>query len=261
MTAPNLPEGLLLQLEGTIVSRPYIEMTLQLMMHFGVDHEWKGNTIRVPPQKYQPRDYWVEADWPAASYYYAMAAFSDECDLRLNGLFKDSLQGDSVLPEMMKHFGVKTFFADNSIRLIKPGGEPKPNFEWDFLPCPDVAQTLAVVCGGMGVHGLFTGLETLRIKETDRITALQHELAKVNVFLSNLPGRFTKKSKKDFFIVEGKCKVEGCPVFETYEDHRMAMAFAPLALFGEIMIENPQVVEKSYPAFWYDLRKLGFRVH
>lgn len=260
MIAPNLPEGLTLELEGTVVSRPYIEMTLQLMARFGVRHEWQGKTIRIAHQAYQPKDFVVEADWPAASYYYAMAAFSEECSLTLNGLFKKSLQGDAVLPEMMEQFGVKTVFGDKSIRLLKSGGELKPYFEWDFLPCPDLAQTLAVVCAGLGMHGLFTGLETLRIKETDRISALQHELAKVQVFLANLPGRFSKKPRKDFFVVEGKAVVEGCPVFETYEDHRMAMAFAPLAMFGEIKIENPQVVEKSYPAFCDDLRKLGFSV-
>jgi 3-phosphoshikimate 1-carboxyvinyltransferase len=260
MIAPNLPEGLTLELKGTVVSRPYIKMTLQLMAHFGVRHEWQGNTIHVSHQAWQPKDFVVEADWTAASYYYAIAAFSEECDLRLNGLFEDSLQGDSVLPEMMERFGVKTIFGDNGIRLLKPGGEPKPFFEWDFLPCPDLAQTLAVVCGGLGMHGLFTGLETLRIKETDRISALQHELAKVQVFLANLPGRFSKKPGKEFFVVEGKSVVEGCPFFETYDDHRMVMAFAPLAMFGEIKIENPEVVEKSYPAFWDDLRKLGFRI-
>jgi 3-phosphoshikimate 1-carboxyvinyltransferase len=138
----------------------------------------------------------------------------------------------------------------------------KPFFEWDFLPCPDLAQTLAVVCGGLGVRGLFTGLETLRIKETDRIAALQHELAKVQVHLSKLPARFSKKSDREYYMVEGQAQadVEDSPVFQTYEDHRMAMAFAPLSMWGEVRIEHPGVVEKSYPAFWDDIRHLGFTV-
>ncbi|MBK9016372.1 MAG: 3-phosphoshikimate 1-carboxyvinyltransferase [Saprospiraceae bacterium] len=259
MIAPTLPNGLKLELVGNLVSRPYLEMTLRMMAYFGVGHSWEANVITVQPGKYQPKPFTVEADWSAASYYYAMAAFSDRCDLRLHGLFQESIQGDSVLGDMMQTFGVESLWGKNTVQLTKLAGV-KPFFEWDFLPCPDVAQTLAVVCGGLGVHGLFSGLETLRIKETDRIAALQNELAKVQVFLSKLPDRFSKKPDKEFFMVEGKAVVEGSPLFHTYEDHRMAMAFAPLAMLGEIQVEHPQVVEKSYPAFWEDLKGLGFEV-
>lgn len=261
MIAPTLPNGLELQLEGQLVSRPYLEMTLRMMAHFGVVHAWEGDIIRLQHQQYKPRPFVVEADWSAASYYYAMAAFSDYCDLELHGLFRDSWQGDSVLGEMMQNFGVETIFNKDYIYLSKVPGM-KPFFEWDFLPCPDLAQTLAVVCGGLGVRGLFTGLETLRIKETDRIAALQHELAKVQVHLSKLPARFSKKSDREYYMVEGQAQadVEDSPVFQTYEDHRMAMAFAPLSMWGEVRIEHPGVVEKSYPAFWDDIRHLGFTV-
>ncbi len=258
MIAPKLPNGLTLHLDGEIVSRPYLEMTLKMMAYFGVERSWDGNVIHVPKQKYQAKDFLVEADWSAASYWYAMAAFSEECDLTLHGLFEDSMQGDSILPVMMQKLGVDTEFKNNSIRLSKSKKPAVPIFEWDFLPCPDLAQTLAVVCAGLGVHGVFTGLETLRIKETDRINALQIELSKVQSFMSLLPGRFSKKSEKDHYMVEGKAVVENSPIFATYEDHRMAMAFAPLALFGEIKIDEPDVVEKSYPSFWEDLRKMGF---
>ena len=260
MIAPTLPNGLTIHLQGEIVSRPYLEMTLRMMAYFGVKHGWSENSILIKPQTYQPREFTVEADWSAASYWYAMAAFADECDLTLHGLFEESMQGDSVLPKMMEAFGVECEFGKNKVRLRKSGKPPQPIFEWDFLPCPDVAQTLAVVCAGLGVHGVFTGLETLRIKETDRINALQVELAKIQCFLSLLPGRFSKKSNKDFYMLEGKAVVEGSPIFSTYEDHRMAMAFAPLAMFGEIQIEDPTVVQKSYPAFWNDLKKTGFDV-
>ncbi len=260
MIAPKLPNGLAISLEGDIVSRPYLEMTLRMMEYFGVKHSWEGNRIHVAHQPYMPKDFLVEADWSAASYWYAMAAFADECDLTLHGLFSESMQGDSVLPTMMEGLGVSTEFRGNAVRLRKSGRPANPLFEWDFLPCPDLAQTLAVVCAGLGTHGVFTGLETLRIKETDRINALQVELAKVQAFMPLLPGRFSKKSDKDFYMVEGKATVENTPVFSTYEDHRMAMAFAPLAMFGEIKIEEPEVVEKSYPAFWDDLKKVGFEI-
>jgi 3-phosphoshikimate 1-carboxyvinyltransferase len=259
MIAPTLPNGLELVLVGNLVSRPYLEMTLRMMAYFGVEHTWDGNTIWVPAGQYRPKPFTVEADWSAASYYYALAALSEDCDLLLHGLFSNSWQGDSVLEKMMVPFGVETVYEGETTRLLKrKDAVPQPFFEWDFLPCPDVAQTLAVVCGGLGVQGLFSGLETLRIKETDRIAALQNELAKVQVFLSKLPDRFSKNKEKEFYMVEGKAVVADAPIFQTYEDHRMAMAFAPLAMLGRIQIEHPGVVEKSYPRFWEDLKGLGF---
>jgi 3-phosphoshikimate 1-carboxyvinyltransferase len=259
MIAPTLPHGLELKLEGEIVSRPYIEMTLNLMAYFSVLHQWDGNTIKVGPQKYQARPFTVEADWSGASYYYAMAAFADEVDLQLNGLFEESVQGDAVLVKMMEQFGIQSTFNETGVHLSKTNAPLPAVFEWDFIRCPDLAQTIAVVCGGLGVQGLFSGLQTLRIKETDRIAALQNELAKVQVYFSELPKRFSPKSNKEYFMVEGKAAVDS-PTFPTYEDHRMAMAFAPLAQFGGISIEEPNVVEKSYPLFWKDISTLGFVV-
>ncbi len=259
LIAPVLPNGLELRLEGEPVSRPYLDMTLQIMAYFGAKHTWEENIICVSPQPYQARDITVEADWTAASYFYALAAFSEHCDLRLHGLREDSWQGDAAIARMMEGFGVETIFHDQQVHLSKVPGA-LPFFEQDFLPCPDLAQTLAVVCGGLGTQGLFSGLSTLRIKETDRIAAMQHELAKVHVFLSKLPPRFSKKSDREYFMVEGKANLTGSPTFDTYDDHRMAMAFAPLALLGEVKIAEPGVVGKSYPAFWEDFAKLGFRI-
>jgi 3-phosphoshikimate 1-carboxyvinyltransferase len=193
-------------------------------------------------------------------YYYALAAFSDELDLQLNGLYENSVQGDSVLAAMMENFGIKSTFNKTGVHLSKNGQPSSPIFECDFIRCPDIAQTLAVVCAGLGIQGLFTGLDTLSIKETDRIAALQIELDKVNVFLSKLPARFAKKSEKQYYMIEGKAYVENKPTFDTYEDHRMAMAFAPLAMLGTIHIAEPMVVVKSYPAFYEDLKTLGFDV-
>ncbi len=260
MLAPTLPKGLDLELTGKIVSRSYIEMTLQTMAYFGIEHTWNEQTISIKPQPYQAKDFTVEADWSAASYYYAMAAFADQdLNLKLNGLYENSLQGDAIIAEMMEKFGVKTIFKEDFIYIKKSGEKRSPMFEWDFLLCPDIAQTMAVVCAGTGVQGLFTGLETLKIKETDRIQALQNELQKLQVFLSKLPAKFSKRSQKDYYMLEGKALLDE-PQFPTYEDHRMAMAFAPLAMLGDIKIEEPKVVGKSYPAFWEDIQKLGFEV-
>jgi 3-phosphoshikimate 1-carboxyvinyltransferase len=260
LIAPTLPKGLILTLEGNIVSRPYIEMTLALLEYFGVSHTWEGSTISILPQAYQGRDFTVESDWSAASYYFTMAAFADELDLQLIGLQENSLQGDSVIVEMMESFGVRTTFEKDGLRLTKSGEANAEMLEWDFLRCPDIAQTLAVACAGVGMQGLFSGLETLRVKETDRIAALQKELAKINSYFSALPKRFSQKSNKEYFTIEEKASWENPPTFATYEDHRMAMAFAPLAMLAPIQIEHPQVVEKSYPAFWEDLKSLGFEI-
>ena len=261
LLGPTLPHGLTLHLAGKIVSRPYIEMTLGLMAHFGIEHQWNDNTIRIEAQPYQAKDFTVEADWSAASYYYSLAALSTTCELQLNGLFADSFQGDAILQEMYTAFGVQTTFNERGLRLEKAADAVPPTiFEYDFLECPDVAQTLAVTCAGLGTQGLYTGLETLRIKETDRIAALQTELGKLQTFLSKLPPKFSKKEGKEYFLQEGQAQWDTAPTFATYEDHRMAMAFAPLAMIAPIQVAEPLVVEKSYPDFWRDLEKLAFNV-
>ncbi len=254
MIAPTLPLGLELTLVGEIVSRPYLEMTLNMMKYFGINYHWNEQTVIIPHQDYQAKPFTVEADWSAASYYYAMAAFADDLDLQLNGLFEESVQGDAVLSEMMNHFGVNTTFNEQGLRLTKSSQPSKTLFEKDFLYCPDLAQTLAVICAGTGVPGKFTGLQTLRIKETDRIHALQTELNKVGVNF------FEDPNDANYFMVEGKVSYENIPSFATYEDHRMAMAMAPLAMFNPIKIEEPDVVGKSYPDFWIDLEKLDFKI-
>lgn len=256
LLAPSLPNGLRLRLSGEIVSRPYIEMTLGLMAYFGVQHQWEGDLIEVAPQAYQAKPFTVEADWSAASYFYAMAAIAGTADLKLNGLFEQSFQGDAVLAEMMADFGVQTSFVEGGIRLQKAEGPPPAEFSFDFLRCPDLAQTLAVCCAALGTQGTFCGLETLRIKETDRILALQKELQKVNARLLELP----PTGARHYFQTQGKTLYDKTPRFATYEDHRMAMAFAPLALQHPIQIEEPAVVNKSYPDFWKDLSSLGFLI-
>lgn len=263
MIAPSLPNGLTLHLEGKIVSVPYIKMTLSIMEYFGVSHTWTDNTIRLEHQAYKARPFFVESDWSAASYYYGLLSIATPgSQITLQSLEYPSLQGDSVIAEIGKHFSIESSFnaTNHSVVLTKTEAAIGENFEWDFINCPDIAQTVAVMCAATNVRGIFTGLETLRIKETDRIAALHNELAKVQAIFTALPPHFSKKTGKEYFLVEGQAVVEQVPEFATYEDHRMAMAFAPLALLGEIAFEEPNVVAKSYPKFWEDFEGLGFVV-
>ncbi|MEM8584706.1 MAG: 3-phosphoshikimate 1-carboxyvinyltransferase [Bacteroidota bacterium] len=277
MIAPTLPNGLELKLTGQIVSRPYIEMTLALMEKYGAQWAWdeEEQLITIEKGAYLPKhsqgsdgngNFKVEADWSAASYYYSMAAISEEADLHITGLQADSLQGDSALVDIYQKFGVRTSFESGGVRLLKGKQHPTSSqwppalIEQDFLRCPDLAQTLSVTCAALGTQGLFSGLETLLIKETDRIAALKTELAKLGVYLSKLPPKLAGRSRKTFYLQEGKAQLAEVPTFSTYHDHRMAMAFAPLAMLGTIDLEEPMVVAKSYPDFYTDLTSLGFIV-
>ncbi|MFT6150334.1 MAG: 3-phosphoshikimate 1-carboxyvinyltransferase, partial [Saprospiraceae bacterium] len=178
------------------------------------------------------------------------AAFAnDGLNLQLDGLFAESVQGDSVVAKLGEHFGIQSTFNENGVQLTKVKNHEMGDFKYNFLECPDIAQTLAVICGGLGVNGHFSGLETLKIKETDRVEALYQELKKIKVNF--------EEQADGTCIVNGKATFENTPQFPTYEDHRMAMAFAPLAMFHPVIIEAPNVVEKSYPDFWKDFEKLG----
>jgi 3-phosphoshikimate 1-carboxyvinyltransferase len=259
LIAPILSGGLSLELTGKIVSKPYIEMTLGLMQYFGVSHKWENQVIVITEQAYQAKPFIVEADWSAASYYYSLAALSDEADICLNGLFENSLQGDSALVNIFESFGVKTHFTERGIRLIKHQTVIPDAFHYDFILCPDLAQTLAVVCAALGIKGYFSGLETLRIKETDRIQALENEISKGGCHISLFST--DDNTGKEVYEVFGKFATSVVPVFKTYEDHRMAMAFAPLALLSPVEIDEPMVVIKSYPDFWTDFQHLGLIIN
>lgn len=248
LIAPSLPKGLTLNLEGTIGSRPYIAMTLRLMAHFGIKHQWEGATIGITPQSYHNGHYSIESDWSGASYWYSVAALSTEADLFLEGLRENSWQGDIAIVQIMKQLGVTSYFEEGGVRLKKSLAVPK--FDFDFSNCPDLAQTVAVICAAKGIPASLRGLRSLRIKETDRIAALQVELEKFGTKTVAV-GDEELRIYPDDFSVDGEH-------ISTYEDHRMAMAFAPLALLGDISIEEPSVVDKSYPSFWEDLRKAGF---
>lgn len=260
LIAPRLPNGLELHLERKVVSRPYIDLTLGLLRRTGIKADWlDSQRIRVEPGFIRGGRYTVEADWSAASYFYGMGTVADSVDLYLNGLQSDSLQGDAQVAELMSSFGIRTEFTETGAHLSGSGMPSKAHFDYDFQNTPDLAQTLATVCSAKGINALLTGLDTLRVKETDRIEALQTELLKVGTYLTPLPQRFSKRQSKQFFMLEGKAEMPASPPeFDTYDDHRMAMAFALFSMLGTVVIKHPEVVGKSYPRFWKDLQSLGF---
>ena len=254
MVAPLMEKGVTLHLEGEIVSRPYIHITLQLMKQFGVSATWEDHTIRVWPQTYTPIRFLVESDWSAASYWYEMMALSPKAEIELLGLFKESVQGDAAGAKLFERLGVETCFTDRGVRLRHTGIRCK-ELTYDFVNEPDLAQTFVVTCALLGVPFRFTGLQSLKIKETDRIAALQTELRKLGYVL--------RDAQDSILSWDGeRCEPEAHPIIATYEDHRMALSFAPAALVRPegIAIAHPEVVSKSYPHYWSDLRAAGFTV-
>jgi 3-phosphoshikimate 1-carboxyvinyltransferase len=255
MIAPTIEDGLTLRLKNKITSRPYIEMTLKLMEQFGVQHVWKGNEIRIAEQKYKARPFSVEADWSGASYWYEMAVLADEVDVELVGLTTESLQGDAIIAQWFGQLGIDTIPTEKGSRLAKNGKPLPKNLSLNFIENPDVAQTFAVLCVMEQIPFHFYGLETLKIKETNRIAALQDELAKFGAQLTE-PAHGELKWDGTFPLEK-----QAVPEIETYHDHRMALAFAPACqTYGPIAILDPMVVTKSYPGFWEDLKTVGFVV-
>ncbi|MBH8557723.1 3-phosphoshikimate 1-carboxyvinyltransferase [Hymenobacter negativus] len=254
MVGPRLPGGLRLTLTGHIGSRPYINMTVALMQRFAANYTAEGDVLTVRPGAYHPTDYTIESDWSAASYWYALVALAPAgSEITLPDLRRESLQGDQAIAGMMTQFGVETTFLTDGVHLRQVPLAPQTEIQTlDFTDCPDLAQTVAVVAAALARPVDMTGLESLRIKETDRIVALQTELAKFGGNLRDLgEGRFRAESTG--FDVNNQSVA-------TYHDHRMAMAFAPLAMRGPLTIESPSVVRKSYPQFWKELTKSGFAV-
>lgn len=254
MIAPLMEKGLTLHLEGNIISKPYINLTLQLMKLFGVTADWNGQTIKVAPQEYTPIRFTVESDWSAASYWYEMMALSRNAEIELSGLFKNSLQGDAAGAKLFAELGVGTTFTERGVVLRHTGNVTK-KLVYNFVNEPDLAQTFVVTCVLLNIPFRFTGLQSLKIKETDRIEALKTELRKLGYLL--------KDSNDSILEWNGeRTEPEANPVIATYEDHRMAMAFAPVALLCPegIEIANPEVVSKSYPHYWEDLKTAGFSI-
>ena len=250
LIAPSLPYGLCLQLEGKITSVPYIKMTLSLLHQIGVKATFSGQHIQVFPKKdITQATHAVESDWSSASYYFSMIALSKDADITLSTYKENSLQGDKVLMDIYEQLGVNSMIKNNTLYLQKQALGSKP-IQLDLSDAPDIAQTIAVTCYGLGVACDLTGLHTLKIKETDRLVALQKELTKL--------GAIIEVTDKSLHLRKRTNPIHPNVLVETYHDHRMAMAFAPLALLVPIRIQDADVVSKSYPGFWKDLGRLGF---
>lgn len=246
MVAPLLPDGLKMQITGALGSKPYIEMTLAQMKHFGIlaTADWSNGTIEIPAQKYTLQPFAVESDWSGASYWYSMVALSpfEDSSLELLGLKEDSLQGDSAIKAIMEPLGVKSTYTGRGYLLTKIPAQT--SLAWDFTDCPDLAQTICVIAAAKNIPLTLTGLESLKVKETDRVLALQNELKKLGATL-------VEKEANHLYEVTGNfAAVSTIEPIETYDDHRMAMAFAPVAMLKEITLLDPSVVNKSYPSFW-----------
>ncbi|MEY2895203.1 MAG: 3-phosphoshikimate 1-carboxyvinyltransferase [Bacteroidota bacterium] len=246
MISPLLPEGIALQITGSLGSKPYVEMTLAQMAQFGIKAsvDWTQGLIDIPAQKYSAAPFAVESDWSGASYWYSMVALSpfEDSSLELLGLKEESLQGDAAIRDIMLPLGVKSTYTGRGYLLTKC--EAVSELTWDFTDCPDLAQTISVVAAVKNIVLHLTGVESLKVKETDRVLALQNELKKLGAELREM-------KTNELYTVSGSFISEGIvPEIDTYDDHRMAMAFAPVGLLREMIIHEPGVVAKSYPSFW-----------
>ena len=262
MIGPMLEEGLTLQLTGDIISRPYIDLTLWMMGEFGAEAKWSStDTITVAHKPYKGRDYFIESDWSGASYWYEMVALSPDRDaeIKLTGLMDGSMQGDSTSRYIFSLLGVKTTFETQKKGIpqmvtLKKNGRGVSKLEYDFVNAPDLAQTFVVTCAALGIPFCFKGLSTLKIKETDRIAALKKEMLKLGYVIHDA-------NDSELYWDGERCEPDLQAGIDTYEDHRMALAFAPFSLRQEgLVINNPQVVTKSYPKFWEDLKSCGFEI-
>ena len=232
LIAPILNNGIDLEIVGALVSFPYVEMTLNLMSEFGIKWEWKQNVIIIKNQEYKAKSYKVESDWSAASFWFEIAALSDNCNIKLNGLKQNSIQGDRIVAEIFEKLGVNSNFKNNQLILTKSNNRSSQK-EYNLLDTPDLYQPIKCTLFAKGVSANFSGIQTLKDKETNRVLAVESELKKMN----------------------------STKIVDTYNDHRMAMSFAPLCLkFGELQINNSEVVSKSYPNFWEDLKTGGFTI-
>ena len=250
----KLPQGLELHLDGKITSVPYIKMTLSLLDQIGIENLFEGNIIRVAPQSLslKPQVLTVESDWSSASYFYSVVALSNlDTEIKLSSYKQNSLQGDSVLAEIYNQFGVETYYSEDNITLVKSSIINRQSIiNLDLSNAPDIAQTIAVTAFGLGLECKLIGLHTLKIKETDRLVALQNELLKLGAQIEITENSLHLKSSEH--INSDVC-------IDTYNDHRMAMAFAPLGLLTHLTINEANVVSKSYPDFWKDLKSIGFK--
>jgi 3-phosphoshikimate 1-carboxyvinyltransferase len=258
LIAPVLKGGLEIELDGDIISGSYIRMTRALMQKAGAEASFKGNLIKVKAGNYTHFGFsaLLEPDWSAAAFWYQVAAFAPEARIVLTGLRKESVQGDSVLPSIYRHLGVDSVFMDDGLLITKSGLPAVKEFEYDFTECPDLAQAVIVTCAALGIKGRFAGIKTLRVKETDRIEALRNELAKLGYGVEVADDQIYLHGNQPVNQTGPSARLVNC-----YDDHRMAMSFAPLAMLrGDIALDDPEVVKKSYPGFWKDMALAGFEL-
>lgn len=248
------PQGLTIHLKGKITSLPYIQMTLQLLEHVGIQAKMEGPKIHIMPHtSLEASTQVIESDWSSASYFYSMTALAQEGKVQISSYREDSLQGDSCLKEIYAQLGIHSSLANHQLQLTKlPDFQLPDRLELDLVASPDIAQTIAVTCFGLGISCDLKGLHTLKIKETDRLVALQNELGKLGANVEITDDRL--------FLHPRKAQWNPELTIDTYNDHRMAMAFAPLALIAPLGINDPDVVQKSYPDFWTDLSSLNFKI-
>ncbi|MGA3013513.1 MAG: 3-phosphoshikimate 1-carboxyvinyltransferase [Bacteroidales bacterium] len=259
LIGPKLPNGLTLHLSGPAVSFPYVRMTVGLLKTFGIPVIQERSRIFIPEGNYRPTEFYVEPDWSAAAFWYEAAALADNVDLELVGLSKNSIQGDSIASETFRAFNVVTEFTEKGVRLTKSNQNLSgAQFKFNFSDHPDIAPAVITTCAILGIHGMFSGLKSLQIKETDRLMALKKEYEKIGIVAETYS---TGNLIPALEIIGNEVPQNPDLEISTYGDHRMAMTFAPLALlFGKINIDDPEVVTKSYPGFWDDLVSVGFEI-
>lgn len=247
LMAPTLEGGLKISMVNDVVSIPYLLMTKNIMQYFGADVSFDDRAFSIKQKPYQTKEFYVEGDWSGASYWYSVVALSENVSIKINGLKENSLQGDNVVAKIYEKFGVTTEYQNDAIVISKSKDFSLPNkFEYDFTDCPDLAQTVVVTCLGLGIDAKCYGLKTLKIKETDRLQALKNECEKL--------GSKVEITNDSLVLLSAQLR---SAIIATYDDHRMAMAFAPLAAKIDLEIEDEQVVKKSYPTFWHDFEKIN----
>lgn len=259
LIAPYLENGLSLQMEGLVVSDSYIEMTLSLMQQAGILLTRNANRIHVQAGTYQLLENRVESDWSSASYFYGLAALKPGSKILIRGLRPNSIQGDSIIEKWMVNLGVATLFTEEGALVCSATINHKPELEFDFISSPDLFQTVSVTLAALGIKAIYTGLDTLAIKETDRLTAIKTELLKTGVSINQIFQDKHYNTTRNLYLQEGKAKVDNTN-FASWKDHRMAMSLSLLSSLGPIIIQDPEIVNKSYPNYWKDLISLGFEV-
>jgi 3-phosphoshikimate 1-carboxyvinyltransferase len=252
LLAPSMSKATKISFIDRVISKPYINMTLAIMHYFGAKTKWENGSILIEKTPYKTNSLSIESDWSAASYWYQIVSLNNDSSVEIKGLKKQSFQGDSEVANVFKQLGVETIYKENSISISNDNSPPLRKIELNLNNTPDLAQTIICTCAGLGIEATISGLETLVIKETNRLDALKNELHKFSVDLEIIENH-------TLYLKDGQTITNPTSSIETYNDHRMAMAFAPLTLLvGSFKINNPEVVSKSYPNYWEDLRSVGF---